>query len=53
MLQKYHFISFFHKFKYNFLVKRVFFLLNAAFAMAILSVISHVHLAAPVIVLPK
>jgi hypothetical protein len=35
------------------LVKRVFFLLNAAFAMAILALISRVHLASFVIMLPK
>ena len=40
----YHFISFFLKFKSNLLAKRVFFLLNAAFAMTILDVISRVHL---------
>jgi hypothetical protein len=34
-------------------VKRFFFLLNAAFAMAILDLISHAHLAIFVIVLPK
>jgi hypothetical protein len=32
--QKLHFTSFFLKFKSSVLVKRVFFLLNAAFAMA-------------------
>ena len=36
MLQMYHFTSFFLKFKSNLLVKEFFFLLNAAFAMAIL-----------------
>ena len=36
--------SFFLKFKSNLLVKRVFFLLNAAFAMAILDLISRIHL---------
>ena len=40
----YHFISFFLKFKSNLLVKRVFFLLNVAFATAILDLISRVHL---------
>jgi hypothetical protein len=34
-------------------VRRVFFLLNAAFAMAILALISRVHLASFVIILPK
>ena len=40
-------------FKSNVLVKRVFFLLNAAFAMAILDLISHVHLPSFVNKLPK
>ena len=39
-----HFTSFFLKFKSNLLVKSVFFLLNAAFAMAILDLILHVYL---------
>ena len=48
-----NFISFFLKFKSNLLVKRVFFLLNAAFAMAILDLISRVHLPSFVNMLPK
>jgi hypothetical protein len=40
----YHFTSFFLKFKSSVLVKRYFFLLNAAFAMEILDLISQVHL---------
>ena len=48
-----HFISFFLKFKSNLLVKRVFFLLNAAFAMAILDLISRVHLQSFINKLPK
>jgi hypothetical protein len=39
-----HFTIFFLKFKSSVLVKRVFLSLNAAFAMAILDLISHVHL---------
>ena len=53
MLQTYHLTSFFLKFKSNLLVKRFFFLLNAAFAMAILDLISHVHLPSSVNMLPK
>ena len=44
--------SFFLKFKSNLLVTRVF-LLNAAFFMAILDLISHVHLPSFVNMLPK
>ena len=40
-------------FKSNLLVKRVFFLLNAAFSMAILDLISRVHLPSFVNMLPK
>jgi hypothetical protein len=40
-------------FKLNLLVKRVFFLLNAAFAMKILNLISRVHLVSFVIMLHK
>jgi len=53
MLQMQHFTSLFLKFKPNLLVKGVFFLLNAAFAMAILNLISHVHLPSLVNMLPK
>ena len=53
MLQMEHFISFFLKFKSNLLVKRVFFLLNAAFAMAILDLISRVQLPSFFNMLPK
>jgi hypothetical protein len=42
-----------HKFKSSLLVKRIFFLLNAAIAMAILDLILWVHLASFVIMLPK
>ena len=45
MFQMLRFSSFFLKFKRNLLAKRTFFLLNAAFAMAILNLISRVHLA--------
>jgi len=38
-----HFTSFFIQFKFSLLVKRFFFLLNAAFAMEILDLISRVH----------
>ena len=41
------------KFQSNLPVQRVFFLLNAAFAMAILDLISRVHLASFVTMLPK
>ena len=44
--------SFFLKFRSNLLVKCVFFLLNAAFAMAILDLILRVHLASFIIMLP-
>ena len=47
----YHLTSFFFKFKSNFLVKRTFFLLNAALAMVILNLISRVHVASFVIML--
>ena len=40
-----HFTTFFLKLKSNLLVKRVFFVLNAAFAMAILVLISRLHFA--------
>jgi hypothetical protein len=39
-----HFVTLFLKFTSNLLVNRVFFLLNVAFAVAILDFISHVHL---------
>jgi len=39
-----HFISLFLTFKSNLLVKRFFFLLNAAFTVTILDMISHLHL---------
>jgi hypothetical protein len=48
-----HFTSVFHKFKSVVLVQGAFLLLNAAFAMAILDLISHVHQASFVIMLPK
>ena len=44
MLQVYHFTSFFLSYKSTVLVKRAVFLLNAAFAIAILDLISQVHL---------
>ena len=53
MLQMKHFTSFFLKFKSSVLVKRFFFLLNAAFAMAIVDLISQVHLPSFVKMLPK
>jgi hypothetical protein len=53
MFKFYHFTSFFLKLQSQLLVKRVFFLLNAAFAVAILDLISRVHLPSFVIVLPK
>ena len=53
MFQMQHFTSLFLKFKYNLLVKRVFFLLNTAFAMVILDLISNVHLPSFVNKLPK
>ena len=53
MLQMKHFTSFFLKFKSSVLAKRFFFLLNAAFAMAILDLISQVHLPSFVNMLPK
>ena len=49
----YHFTSFSLKFKFNLLVKRVFFLLNASFSMEILDLISHVHLPSFVSILRK
>jgi len=51
MYQMKHFNSFFFKFKSNLLLKRVFFSLNDVFTMAILDVISCVHLASFVIML--
>src|SRR5215510_124590 len=53
MLQMKHFTSFFLKFKSSVLVKRFFFLMNAAFAMAILDLISQVHLPSFVNMPPK
>ena len=47
-----HFTCFFPKFKSNLLVKRVFILLNAAFTMTILDLISRLQLASFVIMLP-
>jgi hypothetical protein len=44
-----HFTSFFLKFKSYLLVKRFFFLLSSAFAMAILDLISQVHPASSVV----
>ena len=52
MLQIQHFTSFFLKLKSNLLVKKVFFLLNAVFDLAVLDLISRVHLSSFVIVLP-
>ena len=52
MLQTQHFASFFLKFKSSLLAKKVFFLLNASFAMAILDLISRVNLASAVL-LPR
>ena len=52
MLQMQHLTSLFLKFKSNLLVKRVV-LLDAAFAMEILDLISRVHLASFVLMLPK
>ena len=48
-----HITSFFLKLKSDLLVNRVFFLLNAAFAMAILDLISQVHLPSFFNTLPK
>ena len=48
-----HLVSFFMKLKSNLLVKRVFFLLNAAYAMTVLDLIQHVSLASFVTLLPK
>jgi len=48
-----HYINFFLKFKCNLLVKRVFSLLNAAFAMTILDLTSRVRQAPLVILLHK
>ena len=48
-----HFTTFFPKFKSNLMVKRVFLLLNAVFAVAIVYLISRVHFAQFVVVLPK
>ena len=53
MLQMQHFTFFSLEFKPNLLVKKAFFLLNSAFAMTILYLILHVHLASFVILLPK
>jgi len=53
MLQTWHFTGFFRKFKSNLLVKRFFFVLNVAFAIAILGLISQVHLPSSVNMLPK
>jgi hypothetical protein len=52
MLQLQQFPSFLLKFKSNMQVKRIFFLLNAAFARADLDLILHVHVAS-IIMLPK
>lgn len=46
------FTSFFLKFKRSLIVKRIFLLLNAAFAVAVLALISGVHLAPFVIGTP-
>ena len=51
--QIYHFSTFFLKFNWNFLMKRTFFLLTAGFAMAILDIISRLHIASCVILLPE
>jgi len=48
-----HFIIFFLKFKPNLLLRRALFLLNYAYDMSILYLISCVYLASFVIVLPK
>ena len=53
MLQMQHFNSFFLKFKSNFMVKIVLFLLSAAVAMAILALILCVYIVSFVIMLPK
>ena len=53
MFQVQQFTSTVHKFNSNLLVKRVFFLSNAAFAMATLDLISREYLASSVIILPK
>jgi hypothetical protein len=45
--------SFFLKFTSNLLVKRLSFLLNAVYAVAILDLISSMHLASFIIMLPK
>ena len=51
IIQMQHFKIFFHTFKSRLLVKKVFFLLNSAFAVTILNLISLVHLAPFVIML--
>ena len=43
MLRIYHFTCVSYRFKSNLLVKRFFFLLNTAFAIVIIDLISHVH----------
>ena len=48
-----HFTNFYLKFKFIVLVNRVSFLLNAAFSMVILDLISQVHLLSYVDMLPK
>jgi hypothetical protein len=53
MFQVQHFTSSFLKFKSNLLLQRFFFSFNPAFAMATLDLISRVHLASFVIMLPK
>jgi hypothetical protein len=45
-------LSFFLKFNCSILEKRIVFLYNSAFAMAILDLISHVQLAALIVMLP-
>ena len=53
MLQMVHFSTFFLEVKSSLLVKRVFFLLNAALATAIQDFISYVHLASFILMLPN
>ena len=53
MLKTYHFTSFFLKCKSNYLETKVFFLLNAAFAVTILDLISPAHIVSFVIMLSK
>jgi hypothetical protein len=50
MFQMQHFTSFFLKIESNLLVKRGFFLLNAAFAVAILNLISRGHFSLLVVI---